>query len=169
MGRDPRHPHPDPDSVIAFAFGRRSEPGVAAASNADLAREIVERYSGLPILAEIEIASLLPRDMVRLCITSTQRERYFDTRKVVLTALPCLIEDGLRRPVVVAHPVHLRRALTTCRRLGIDAREPLGELRVRFDRRSTQWWTRGPIRWWLREFPVRVYDRRPLSAATRRG
>lgn len=165
MGPDPCNR--DPDSVIAFAFGRRSEPGVPATSNADLAREIVQRYSGLPVLAEFEIASLLPADMVRLCIISTGRDRYFDTRKVALTALPCLVEDGLKRPVVVAHPVHLKRALGTCRRLGLDAREPGGARRVRFDSHSTQWWTRGPIRWWLRELPARVYDRRPLTATAR--
>jgi hypothetical protein len=153
-----------PDSVIAFSFGRRSEPQVPSASNADLAREIVQRYPALPIVAQYEIASLIPPEMLRLCIGSGGSDRYLDTRGIALEALRCLEQGDLCRPVVVAHQSHLRRAVATCWRLGLDARVPEVELRVRFDRRSTQWWTRGPIRWWLRELPTMVYDRRPFHA-----
>lgn len=143
--------------VIGFSFGAVRKDGevVPGPSNEVLADIIVKEFGSLPLLLQSEIADSLPPSLAVLRrIGEHRRGPYLDSRAVARQALEVMREKGWTTAVVLAHRHHVPRAEAVCRRLGIDTVVPEGLARVPFCTKSLQWWTRGPVRWRLREVPA---------------
>ncbi|MDD5342513.1 MAG: hypothetical protein PHI73_04245 [Patescibacteria group bacterium] len=146
--------------LVAFSFGMRGEKAGPCLSNVDLARE-VERIvqevgDGIAVVVQHEIGSLLNftgRKPTKLHLVTHHRRPgvYLDSEEVMAQADVFFQELGdnppgipvVRNIFVVAQPfLHL----TKCRRLAEQAGYVIlswSMSRIRFDRQSTQRWTRS--------------------------
>jgi hypothetical protein len=149
-----------PEAAVAFAFGwRRAGHGRApGASNIELAAAATTLGAKLPLVAESDVADALAdrSSLIGVCGLLPGRTSV-GTAGVARAAAAILHAKGCCCVVVIAHPGHRRRARACCRREGLlVARYP--RLSIAYDPDSVQWWTRGPLRWWLREIPLRCAD-----------
>ena len=76
---------------------------------------------------------------------------YVDTRTIALQMAEIVHRENYLRVVVVAHPRHMGRVVRTLARLGVSARPAANVADAPFDPLSVQPWTRGPVRWRIRE------------------
>jgi hypothetical protein len=112
----------------------------------------------LPLVAEREVADALgPTERLIAAPDFDPEDGYAGTPGVAKAAAEALLTRGIRRVVVLAHPGHRRRAAWCCRTVGLDP-VLVPRLNVPFDPESAQWWTRGAVRWWLREVPARAVN-----------
>jgi len=145
--------HGDPaasECVVAFAFGRRDGPrGMRPGwSNDDLARFIVERLVDLPLIAQAEIAAVLPATRTwRSIDRHREPDKYLDTVEFAAQARMVMDREGWTTAIVVAHPFHLpyADAMLAAQKVSTVALDGLQD--VRFDRRSSQAWTRSRAAW----------------------
>jgi uncharacterized SAM-binding protein YcdF (DUF218 family) len=147
-------------AVAAFAFGWTGEEGDRSpgASNEAIAAAVARLPADTPVVAEAEVADALTDDVRLLQVVDlTHESRHPGTEAVAQQFARALGDAGLRRVVVLAHPGHRRRAARSCRRAGLDVVDT-PRVQVGFDKKSRQWWTRGPVRWWVREAPLRLVE-----------
>lgn len=147
-------------AVIAFAFGRRlNKTGACPGrSNEQLARAAASLAPKLPLVAEREVAEALPEGVKAVAVVEASAAGWRrGTPGIAIRASQILLPRGLRRVIVIAHPAHLGRAQANCRWAGFTVLAA-PSLHVDYDKCSAQWWTRGPIRWWLREAPLRLAE-----------
>ena len=83
--------------------------------------------------------------------------KYLDTYEVLAQAVEAMKENKLAKAILVAHPGQTWRATKVLEKMGIEVIIPVGLETICFDLYSTQWWTRGPLRWWIREIPTRIF------------
>ncbi len=143
----------DSQVIIAQAFGQaRDGPGLSNEALALIVQAHHERY-GLPVVAQVEIAEALQLLGVPThTVISAHRYpgKYLDTVEVLRQAK--LVCDQNRWGVVtlVSHPHHSGRVQAIAQRLGFKHSFTAVTAPV-YDTASTQWWTRGPTRFKLRE------------------
>lgn len=157
------------EAVVVFDFGgcdrassrRRGGPAVSPV-NAALA-SVTDLVPGVPVAAQHESArALSARGRMVIDLEAAVRDAgglsadaHVDTARVVDALAGVVDRAGWTSVAVVAHPVHLARCIATCQRLGLRiVAAPTGHLADLWDPRSSQWWTRGPARWTVRELPV---------------
>jgi hypothetical protein len=150
----------DADCVVGHAFGTRTDgPGRV---NELLARFLVERVDPrLPWLLQGEIADALPPSAPAPALVvrgelSTSLGNQVDSWAVFERVRPFLAERGLSRPLLVAQAFHVGRVAREAERQGLRPVVPAG-LPRRFDRASTQRWTRNVALWVSREIPALAY------------
>jgi hypothetical protein len=145
-------------AVVAFAFGFRRngsvrEPG---ASNRQLATLARDTHPLLPLFAEADVFRALPDlDRELECIPTARGPARTGTRAVARGAATLCQARGIRRVAVIAHPAHRLRAEMDCRREGLVV-IPAADAPIDYDPASSQWWTRRPELWWIREAPLRL-------------
>lgn len=146
------------DCVVGFAFGCLVDgtivrPGL---SNVGLAKFIAVSCSGLPVIAQFELADALeevagatPNGAERVYRIERHRNKgeYLDTREVALQAQAIMRQHGWTQPAIVAHPGHMPRVDAICRMIGMNTIAPDGLEVVEFDPDSTQEWTRSAAAW----------------------
>lgn len=154
--------------VVALAFGYRltgtgvREPGPC---NEYLAALALATSNGRPIISQAEIdqaiCSLRPSMGADHVIGSSRNpERYLDTHECAVHLQSMMGDNGWKTAVLIAHPHHLPRAQTVFASRGIETASPPC-VRAIWDRKSSQPWTRGPLRWAIRElFAIWLYERR---------
>lgn len=148
------------DALVAFSFGAGRGASISV-TNRQLAAT-AGRRSNLPVLAQGEVAlALAAGGQPVVDIEALARESnglgpadYVDTAAVARAAATVVDAAGWTTVGVVAHPAHAGRCAAICESLGMRAVIPPDILWVRFDPRSTQWWTRRRSAWLLRELPV---------------
>lgn len=139
--------------VIAQAFGMaRDGPGRSNEALALIAQAHYERY-GLPIIAQIEVAealAVLGVSVHTVVRAHRQPGKYLDTVEVLRQAKAVCDLNGWSVATLVSHPHHSDRVQAIAQRL--DFRHTFTAVSAPvYDLASTQWWTRGPIRFMLRE------------------
>jgi uncharacterized SAM-binding protein YcdF (DUF218 family) len=154
--------------VVALDFGYRlvragvREPGPC---NEYLASLALTTSNGRPIIAQVEIDhaihSLRPSMGADHVIGSTRdRERYLDTREFAVQVHSIMGDYGWKTAALIAHPHHLPRAQAVFTSRGIETATSTG-VRSVWDSKSSQPWTRSPLRWAIRElFAIWLYERR---------
>ena len=152
-----------PDCVIALSFGFRTAADGTARSgavNRDLAGFVAAETSGLPCIAQHEIADILLANykITPAHVIHASLGAYLDSRQVLIEARDYMQAHNLHAALIVVQRSHAYRTLSLCRRLGIAAELAHG-LPYSWDVDSDQWWTRGPLRWWLREAVVLTHHR----------
>lgn len=153
--------------VVALTFGYRvlwagvREPGPC---NEYLASLALATSNGRPIVAQVEIdqaiRSLRPSMGADHVIGSTRDGQYLDTREFAVQVHSIMDDYGWKTAALIAHPHHLPRAQAVFASRGIETTTSAG-VRSIWDRRSSQPWTRSPLRWAIRElFAIWLYERR---------
>ncbi len=172
------------DVVLALDFGMRESdfplPDDSVCKSNRAMAELVCRFAQLHpsawliVQGEIgwEIKERHPAiDQGRLMVVSrheTEPSKNPDTRKVLRQAVGRIrvlehkTERRFNSALLICHRVHLWRAKRALEQLLFEAKlritvQTLGREDLKdipYDRKSSQWWTRGPVRWWLREFLV---------------
>lgn len=138
---------------------------------------IVQFHNNAWLIAQDEIGRELKErhpaiDKARLRVISgheTKPSKYLDTREFLCQAVERIkslehnMEMRFHNILLICHHAHLWRAKRTLEQVLFEAK--LGSVIVRiparddlksipYDRKSSQWWTRGPVRWWFRELLV---------------
>ncbi|MGH3786627.1 MAG: YdcF family protein [Pseudonocardiaceae bacterium] len=154
--------------VVALAFGYRliragvREPGPC---NEYLAARALTTSNGRPIVAQAEIdqaiRSVRPSIGADHVIGSARDpKRYLDTYELAVQVHAIMNRYGWKTAVLIAHPHHLPRAQAVFSTLGIHTVTCAG-VRPIWDSKSSQSWTRGPLRWAIREpFAIWLSERR---------
>lgn len=154
--------------VVVLTFGYRlirtgvREPGPC---NEYLASLALATSNGRPIIAQVEvyeaIRSLRPSIGADHVIGSARDpEQYLDTHEFAVQVHSIMGAYGWKTAALIAHPHHLPRSQAVFASLGIETTTSAG-MRSIWDRKSSQPWTRGPLRWAIRELPVIcLYERR---------
>jgi len=145
--------------VLGFSFGHRGqEPGV---SNEMIAR-IIQRFTPDIICVQWEIGKALRRLNVIPNHEIFQRHkggRYFNTEDVAQVMISFLSRHDLtgEEIYIAAHQDHLPRVSRILRKLEIHAQPIPSDMKVPFDPKSHQIWTRSAILFRIREllaFPL---------------
>ncbi len=153
--------------VVALAFGYRRagvarEPGPC---NEYLAALTLATSNGRPIIAQAEIDQAIRScrpgvGAAQIIGPTLNSERYFDTRECAVQAHSIMSDSGWKTAALIAHPHHLPRVQAVFASYGIETATP-PDIRAIWDRESNQPWTRGPLRWAIRElFAIWLYERR---------
>lgn len=139
--------------IIAQSFGQtRDGPG---RSNEALALVVLahwERYH-VPVIAQIEVAQALAvLDVPVHTVIRAHRQpgKYLDTVEVLRQAETVCDLNGWSAVTLISHPHHSSRVQAIAQRLGFRDKFIAVSAPV-YDPVSTQWWTRGPLRFKLRE------------------
>lgn len=164
----PLHDPAQADCVVALAFGCRiDEHGrlVPGPCNDYLAARVHAVRADRPVIAQCEIDDALcaygvGRGAEHVIRAARRAHQYLDTRECLMQMRSVMAANGWNTPAVVAHPHHLPRVLAVLAALGVDG-IPVPGVQAIWDHRSGQCWTRGPVRWAVREsLAIAVYARR---------
>lgn len=143
------------DIVIGHEFGAPSE-GVGVVNEA-LAEIIAEHHTDKPIYAAHSIASALKR-LVEVEIAGELMDTSSNTTATVggtweeLQQVWDLVDQQPVRSLHIGQAHHIGRIAQQAQLVGFKPVVPEG-LPATFDRYSSQWWCRGPVRWAVREIP----------------
>lgn len=140
----------DKVGIVAFSFALRDEGEEPNPCNVRLA-EAVERIAALEqspvIVAQWEVARKLTADGIRVIkAVESQEGVYLDSEGVWTEARRVFRDAGVTSVIPVAQPfLQLQMVTRMIKRSGFKVtRRKIGW--IGFDRKSTQPWTRGPIR-----------------------
>lgn len=144
-------------AVLGQSFGHRGKEGPGL-SNEKLI-EAVRKKRFLSGMAEVALqhemaACLTPEERVR-CLRFTvrghrERGKYLDTNEVFSQEFDWAYKNGITDVYILTHPfIHRAMCMRLARKLGWQYgisvyKIPTGW--IPFDKKSYQWWTRGPIR-----------------------
>jgi len=145
------------DCIVTLSFGRHKRN--SGSSNIAISQLIDQSNSGkntVPVIAQFEVAEQVMHGVVMHRV-GQWRDGYLPSWKVVDKIIAKMRELGVSRPILYAHPDHVWRIKRHFLRHQIELIIPDNLSEVPYDRYSVQWWTRGPIRWRLREILVRLY------------
>lgn len=150
-----------PDVVIALSLGLcagriKSLKRFPGLSNEVMAEIIKEDFKDLPKILQWEVADALGDLKAKRINEHRIKGQYLDTYEVVSQIRDLMFHDGMKCAILIAHPLHAWRAMKVCEKMGIATLVPNGLERIPFDHLSVQSWTRGPIRFILREIPARL-------------
>lgn len=146
---------------------------------AELACQFVQFHPSVRLVVQEEIrCEIMARhpaiDQARMIIIPEREIRssgYLDTRGFLHQAVSRVkrLERNENRQfnnvLLICHHAHLWRAKRTLEQVLFEARlrsiavriPPRDQLKaIPYDRQSFQWWTRGPVCWWLRELLVAI-------------
>lgn len=151
--------------IIVFSFGSKGTKGNRYLAQAGLRKE----KHLLAVITQDDIpdeAELPHNQMDNFCpffyVEEFMRESGWHSTLWVANAakLFCLYKEVPLRAIVVAAPMHLRRAMRDARKVGFNVvcgKSPLlpGEASW-YEEKSLLPWTRSWFRWWIREVPLRL-------------
>ncbi|MBU3964387.1 hypothetical protein KJ562_01485 [Patescibacteria group bacterium] len=141
-----------PIGVVAFSFGlTKCEPNPCNIALAKAVQRIVreEKQRGISVVvvAQWEITTALPSKMIDyIVVNHRQRCIYLDSEEVMAQAAEVFSREGVSHVIPVANPfLHLHKCRQLVKQSGFT---PIARNigRIGFCQKSTQWWTRGPIR-----------------------
>jgi uncharacterized SAM-binding protein YcdF (DUF218 family) len=153
------------DCVLGLAFGLvrdglQIRPG---ASNIGLAQLARKHFARLPLILQGEVADAYGEPLPGIPLFRIDQHRqagkYLDTSEVAAQALEIMRQQGWRSAVLLAQAHHVPRVALVCQRLGLQTVVPPGLGEVGFCPNSSQWWTRGRLRWFVRECATMIYFR----------
>ncbi len=152
-----------PDVVLVFAFGSQG-----TAPNAGLSHKAeVFGKMGIPVFSQWDVpvdngTVFFAEDILRMK-GEWQKGRRIATLDVVRAFEYIAWDKGWRRVLILAAPQHLKRCLRDARKRLLHPQITRVEgyhwrtlERFWYDPLSAQWYTRGPLRWWLREMFLRL-------------
>jgi hypothetical protein len=154
--------HQKPGCAFVPSFGQIVRGGrvLPGKSNQTIAKILVERFPGIPVIGSFQIDDAL-RGLGRKAELSLGKPgQFYETRKVALAtarfikATNLLADGGV---LVIAHQHHIPRADASIQAElpdNVETIVPEG-IQVPWDAESSQLWTRGPLFWSLRE-PVAI-------------
>lgn len=155
-GQNPVGRVADGDCKLGFSFGVHEH--TLGSSNGVIADLMVNCLNSLPIIAQFEIAGQIhPCDRNKIFFIGQKRDDYLPSWVVMDKMIKQMNELNLSRPIVFAHPAHIWRIKKHFAKKGIKVIIPDNLHKIPYDNHSVQWWTCGPIRWWPREIPARLY------------
>lgn len=180
--RAPVTPVDEITAIVAFTFGNRMlpngnrEPGPVNAALANVVAALHQKTSAR-IFAQWEVASMLPDEVPRDCLTTINPARDGRGEPVYLSTSGVLEEIARQSPpqslgcvATVAFADHLCRCVTTARRLGFDAYAPAGvRMPATYDPLSGQAWCRDRLAYLLHDMMIRLTERRAEIVGSRWG
>lgn len=148
--------------LIALAFGSPESItpnrflGVVAGEKIRGGEFILFKQKDVPISPNLQGIDIFPskgRDLSGLQIIEGARDflegRGISYEEVFILAVP----QHIRRCMRDARKVFKDRAVSV---VAADLRLSPSWQRKFYCSTSTQWWTRGPVQWWVREIPIRI-------------
>lgn len=144
--------------VLGFSFGHRGqEPGI---SNEAIARAIRDFAPDI-ISAQWEIGKALKRlgvNPAHQVDTHCNKSQYLDTEEVARQMKKFLQSSNLtgKDIYVAAHQDHLPRCIRILKNFGIEANPLAARIRIPYDPKSHQVWTRSPLIFHVREWLIRL-------------
>ncbi len=150
-----------PDVVVAFAFGAFLAKDIFHSPNywmAEQAKALALRY-GIPIVTQWDIALFLEDDKkIKVFNAQKNPEKSISTLEIAQTAAKLAREHGWKKAIVIATPQHHRRCMRDLKKVGFSCRYfwNMTPAWGWYSSKSTQFWTRSPWLWWLREIPLRL-------------
>ena len=144
--------------VLGFSFGHRGqEPGI---SNEAIARAIRDFAPDI-ISVQWEIGKALRRLGVspdHEVLTHHKEGQYLDTEEVARQMKEFLQSSNLigKDIYVAAHQGHLPRCIRILKSFGIEAKPLVARIRIPYDPKSHQVWTRSPIIFHVREWLIKL-------------
>jgi hypothetical protein len=149
------------DVVGAFSFAFLKD-GFGR-SNKEMARVVEDIHKGwdLPIMSQWEIAyAVQDQESKKALETIIEKHReegkYLDTLEVAEQMAEQMKKRGRKKILVVAHPLHVWRAVKILQKLGVKALVAPLLWSVPFEPKSEQWWTRNRFFWTIKEIPIRL-------------
>lgn len=142
---------------FAFGFRKNEKPGKSNEVMARFAEAYRERFC-LPIIAQWEIDKAMRRNSCHAVIRKHLKVegRYLDTLEIARQIVEKMKEQDWKRVMIFTHSLHAWRCSKILEKMGVKVIIPVGLHLVPFDRRSEQWWTRGPKRWIFKEIFIRL-------------
>lgn len=141
--------------VVAIPFGGHLPCEMPGATNQWLAKltDDLSRQYDLPVITQSEVNQALSPITKRLLVIGDPDDFHINTREFFERVVEQVGDEPI---IVVAQLTHAKRVQWVCEQLEIKTRWPqLGE--AVYDRCSTQWWARGPIRWYFWELGSRCW------------
>lgn len=145
------------------------DPGIPNRTLADFCFQEFEN-NRMPFMLQWEVAYALwneysdwyEENLRHLMANWPKREEYLSTRDILLEVRDMTRKKGWHNPLIIAHPEHIQRAYFLAKRIYSDETVRATDLSPSpewFDRRSVQWWTRGPMQWLAYEMLARIHHR----------
>lgn len=159
--------------LVAFSFGLRAIEQEPNPCNIRLAQSVMNilatEKDEVVVVSQWEISRQLRAhgcDPIR-SVELRSDGSYLDSETVWRTAREVFEEHGVREVIPVAHPtLQMAKVRRLIKSNGfVVMKEPVGT--IGFDRQSTQWWTRGPLRLLLYAIVQQVTGRRGHSLIKR--
>ncbi|MBU3942369.1 hypothetical protein KKA24_00115 [Patescibacteria group bacterium] len=147
----------DGQVIVAPSFGARKD-SQHDLSNLGIAKHImgIYRIIGLPMIFQKEVASAFrslaggkDAEIVKVIEEDRVKGKRLDTYEVLAQAFEVIKKRGWNKVILVAHPDHIWRAKKVLEKMRLKVLIPSGLEDIPFDPHSSQWWTRGPLVWWL--------------------
>lgn len=145
-----------PDVILAFGFSREGE----ANQHIAISAKVCLRKYEIPIFTQNDVAQHLSD--VRPIIVVEEGKRYLSTLGIVLAFITLAQKRGWKRVFVVAAPPHIWRCVRDLQKMGFEVFDDRFYFQTAYqksfwyNRKDSQPWVRGPLRWWLREIILRV-------------
>ena len=158
----------DAQVIIAQSFGARKQ-GERGIGNMSIASAVwkISQKERIPVILQKEIvdrfrafrdesSSPITEGIIMGIVERHREGKYLDTYEVLSQAREVMRKYRWTRAILVAHPAHISRCKKVLEKMGMIVIIPKGLEYIPFDIHSTQWWTRGRLKWWLREIPTRI-------------
>ncbi len=146
------------DVIVALAFGERhAEPGISNIDISALVSDQIIKYQR-PAILQREIFNILSKEFIpgsKRFNIKNENGGYLDTREVLLRVRKICRANEWNKILLIAHPEHIFRSQKTAEKLGLVCIKLSSP--IRYDEKSTQWWTRSKFLYWVREIPVLFY------------
>ncbi|MCG2699298.1 hypothetical protein L6251_02695 [Candidatus Parcubacteria bacterium] len=152
-----------PDVVVVFAFGAFLAKDIFHSPNywmAEQAKTLALRY-GIPIITQWDIAQFWEDNKgIQLFNVQKDIKKHISILQISEEAKKLALKYGWIKIAVIATPQHHRRCMRDLKKIGFSWRcwyfSNTTPAWGWYSSKSTQFWTRSPWRWWLREIPLRL-------------
>lgn len=143
-------------ALVGLSFGSRPRDGEDPVNQklAERADEIARIWHPTCIVHQWELTRFSKRVVEH--VVERKGEEFLNTHDVLLEAKVWCDKHGVKEVILVCGKFHAYRARKTAENTGFTVVD-VKTISDTWDKKSTQWWTRGPFRNLLREVPACIY------------
>lgn len=131
-------------AIVVYSFGSRRVG--RCRTNIELAKfsDDLHKKTGVPVIAQIEVADCMKSRPLLVVKKHRVKNSYLGTEEVTAQVASFMKKSRLHTAILVAQPfLHRHKCRKILENRGISVDTPKMPW-IPFDRRSDQWWTRGP-------------------------
>ena len=149
--------------IIALSFGKRNRPFGSSTNHSNLSLaylvQDIASKKDCPLLIQKEIADCFDTSKflsLRKGIVSVFEKGDLSTYEIIHSIVKMMERNECHKAIIITHPAYASRIKAILEKKLIEVELPPEIGNIPFDPQSTIWWTRGPLRWWIMEIPLRI-------------